>query len=112
MLAGAVRRGSDAVGGPSAPVLFLGFDRLAEAANRVYERREVVFDGGADDGVVGVEVAVCQVVSHASDVLPWDGRLTGEQLGVEILDRLADLDEPHSDRIEDQAIGEGAALQV
>jgi uncharacterized protein (TIGR03083 family) len=46
----------------SACDLLLALGDLVETSSRVHERWQVVFDGGADDGVVGVEVAVCQVV--------------------------------------------------
>ena len=68
--------------------------------------------GGRHDGVVPVEVAVRQVVAHAGYVLPWDLRLARQHVGIDVLDRLTDLDESHPDRVEDQAVGQGSVLEM
>ena len=65
------------------------------------ERRQIAVDCCLDDGSGGVEVTVRKVIAHPGDIDPWDGRLLGEELRVDGSHRFADLDEPHSDRIED-----------
>src|SRR5262245_64390714 len=50
-------------------------EHLAEAANRVDRRWQVMLEGGADNDVAGVEVTVRQVVTHAHDVLLGDAWL-------------------------------------
>jgi len=49
----------------------------------------------------GVEVAVGQVIAHAGDLAPRDAGLGVEQPGGQGLHRLADLQQPDPDRIED-----------
>ena len=71
-----------------------------------------MFAGGRHDLVVGVEIAVCQVVAHAGDVGPRDVRLFREQVRIDVLDRFADLDQSHPYRIEDETISQGAACEV
>jgi hypothetical protein len=51
-------------------------------------------DDVLDDRVIGVEVVVREVVSHAGDGLPRHARLTGQQLRADGLDRFTDLDQP------------------
>ena len=60
----------------------------------------------------GVEVPVREVVPHAGDLPPRDGRLGGEQVIRECLDGLADFQQPDPDGVEYQAVGQVAALQV
>jgi hypothetical protein len=43
--------------------------------------RQVVVDGGLQDQVVGVEVAMRQVIAHACDLAPRDAGLGAEHLG-------------------------------
>jgi hypothetical protein len=52
---------------------------------------QVLVDGGLQDGVCGVEVAVGEVVSHPGDLLPGDGWLGVEQVTGQCLDRFADF---------------------
>ena len=40
--------------------------------DRVFEFWQVVVDGGLQDGVGRVEVAVGQVIAQAGDLTPWD----------------------------------------
>jgi hypothetical protein len=53
-----------------------------------------------------------QAVSHAGDLSPRQIGLTGEQFGRERLHRLADLDQPYANGVEDQRIAQLAAAQV
>ena len=69
-------------------------------------------DGGLDNGVVGVEVAVGEVVSHAGEVTPGDGGFLGQQLGLDVFDGFPDFDESESDGVEDETVGQGAACEV
>ena len=73
---------------------------LPEACGGNDQWRQVMFDGCGDDLVVGVEVAVSQVVSHACDVSPRDLRLDRQEHGIDALDRFADLDESDSNSVE------------
>ena len=52
------------------------------------------------------------MVAHAGDLPPRDGRLGGEQVIGECLDGFADFQEPDLGGVEDQAVGQVAALQV
>jgi hypothetical protein len=45
------------------------------------QRRQVVLDGGRDDRVARVEVAMSQVISHSRDLCPWDFRLSADDVG-------------------------------
>jgi len=49
------------------------------------------------------------VVAHACDVGPRDTRFIRQQLRADVLDRFTDLDQPHSYRVEDEIIRQGAA---
>jgi hypothetical protein len=62
--------------------------------------------------VGGVEVAVREVVAHAGDLPPRDGRLGGKQVIGECLDGFADFQQPDPGGVEYQAVGQVAALQV
>ena len=73
---------------------------------------QVVGNRGGDDGVSGVEAAVGEVVTHAGDLRPRQVRLSGQHLGGEGFDGLADLDEPDANSIDDEAVGEVAAAGV
>jgi hypothetical protein len=86
-----------------------GFDHRADGA---FEFGQVVVDSRLQDRMSGVEVAVGQVIAHAGDLAPWDGGLGSEQFGGQGLDGLPDFQQPYRDRVEDQAIGQIAALQV
>jgi hypothetical protein len=55
---------------------------------------------------------VGEVVAHAGDLPPRDGRVGSEQGVGESLDCLADLQQPDPDSIEYQAAGQISALQV
>jgi len=64
------------------------------------DRWEVLVNGRLNDGVRGVEAPMGEMVSHGSDVTPGDGRLSKEYQRIKILDRLADLDQSNTHRIE------------
>ena len=65
-----------------------------------FEFWQVVVDGGLQDGVGCVEVAVGQVITHPGNLAPWDRGLGVEQLSGQCLDGLADLQQPDSDGVE------------
>jgi hypothetical protein len=52
---------------------------------------KVFIDGGLQDRVRGVEVAVGEVVAHAGDLPPGDRWLRGKQVIGQCFDRFADL---------------------
>ena len=54
------------------------------------------------NGVVGIEVAMGEVVSHTGDVTPGNVRFGGQQLGVYVFDGFANLNQPNSDSVEDK----------
>jgi hypothetical protein len=58
------------------------------------------------------EIQYHQVIAHAGDLAPRDGRLGVEQPGGQGLHGLADLQQADPDRVEDQAVGQVTALQV
>ena len=68
------------------------------------ERAEVMFDDVLHDRVVGVEVAMRQVVPHAGDLLPRHSRCAVQELRVDALDRFADLDEADANSVVDHAV--------
>jgi hypothetical protein len=77
-------------------------DRSARgAARRRRSGAAVVGDGGRDDAVRGVEVAVGEVV-----------QFVGQQAEIDGFDGLADLDQAHVHRVVDQSVAEAAALDV
>lgn len=76
------------------------------------ERAEVVVDDVLDDCVVGIEVAVSEVAAHAGDLLPGHVGYFVREVGIDALDRLADLDQTDADRVVDQSIVEIASGQV
>jgi uncharacterized membrane protein len=53
---------------------------LAQGSDGAFELGEVFVNGGLQDGVRGVEVAVGEVVAHAGDLPPRDRWLRGEQV--------------------------------
>ncbi len=59
----------------------------------IEERTDVVVDNVLNDGVVGIEVAVSEVVAHTGDLLPRHVRWAVQEAGVDALNRFADLDE-------------------
>lgn len=58
----------------------------------------------ANDGVCGVEIAMSQLVAHARNLHPWDVRFAREDCLVNVLDRLADLDEADTNGVEHDVI--------
>jgi len=64
---------------------------LGERVDGAFEFGQVVVDGGLQDRVSGVEVAVGQVIAHAGDLAPGDAGLGVEQLGGQGFDGFADF---------------------
>ena len=60
----------------------------------------------------GVEVAVGEAVAHPGDLRPGECRFVGKQLSGESLDRFADLDQADPNGVEDEPVGQVAALEV
>ncbi len=85
---------------------------IEQFCDGVFQWREVFVDGGREDGVGGVEVAVGEVVAHSGDLAPRDLRLGCEEILAEGLDSLADLQQPDPDGVEDQPIRQAATLDV
>jgi hypothetical protein len=83
-----------------------------EPLNCSFGRFEVGADGACDDAVFGVEVVMREPVTHSRYVGPRNRRLRLEQFGGQCLDRLADLDQTHSDGVEDETVGDVAASDV
>ena len=94
-----------------ARLVFLG-QGFYHRPDSALEFGQVIVDSRLQDPVSGVEVAVGQVIAHAGDLAPWDGGLGIEQFCRQSLHGLSDFQQPDPDRIEDQAIGQIAALQV
>lgn len=55
---------------------------------------------------------MCEVIPHPGDLFPGDIWLSREDVDVETLDRLADLEESHSDGIDNDVVLEGALRQM
>ncbi len=85
---------------------------VEQTLDRGHERRQIVIDRRPDDRVGGVEVTVCEVVAHPSDIHPRNIRLAIQQLRGDRSDGLADLDETHAYGIEDQPVVEVATTEV
>src|SRR5712692_1056608 len=83
-----------------------------EESDRPFQFRQVFVDGSLQDRVRSVEVAMGEMIAHAGDLAPGNGWLRGEQVVWQCLDRLAYLQQPDPNGIEDKAVGKGAALQV
>jgi hypothetical protein len=81
-------------------LIFVG-QSLGQRLDGALEFGQVVIHGRLQDRVGGVEVAVGQVIAHAGDLAPRDAGLGVEQPGGQGLHRLADLQQPDPDRIED-----------
>ena len=77
-----------------------------------FEVGQVFVNGGLQDGVGGVEVAVGEVVAHAGDLPPRDRWLGGEQIVRQRFNSLSDLQQADADGVKDQSVGQVAALQV
>jgi hypothetical protein len=80
-----------------------GFGQRMDGA---FEFGQVVVDGGLQDQVVGVEVAMRQVIAHACDLAPGDAGLGAEHLGGQGLHGFADFQQPDADSVEYQAVGQ------
>lgn len=78
----------------------------------LFQGGQILVDGGLQDGMCRVEVTVGEVIPHACDLPPGDGGLSAEQAFGQCLHGLADLQEADPYRVEDQAVGQVAALQV
>lgn len=59
--------------------------------------------------MIGVEVAMGEVVPHPGDVGPRHFGLVRENVVADVLHRFTDLDEADSDGVEDQAVIEAAS---
>lgn len=68
------------------------------------ERRQIPFNGGGDNRVIGVEVPVGQVVAHSGHVGPRDRRFALEYAGSDALHRLADLNKANSNGVVNQSV--------
>ena len=64
----------------------------------------VVFDRRGDNRMRGIEVPMCQAVSHACDLGPRQVGLIGEGVGRKRLHGFADLYQPYANGVEDQRI--------
>jgi len=84
---------------------------MGQGTDGTFQVGQVFVDGGLQDRVGGVEVAVREVVAHAGDLPPRDGRLGGEQVIGECLDGFADFQQPDPGGAEYQAVGQVAACK-
>ena len=76
------------------------------------ELGKLLADGGSEDDMRDVEVAVGEPVAHPGDLHPRKGWLAGEQLRWEGFHRFVDLDEADSYSVEDQHVMKVAALEM
>jgi hypothetical protein len=58
-----------------------GSSGSAASSAWTFEFGQVFVDGGLQDDVSGVEVAVGEVIAHAGDLAPWNGGLDVIQPG-------------------------------
>lgn len=65
-----------------------------------------MINSGLQDRMGGVEIAVRKMITHSRDFRPRDRRLCGKQPDWQRLDRLTDLQQPDTDRVEDQPVGQ------
>lgn len=85
---------------------------MGQGLDGAFEVGQILVHGGLQDRVCGIEVPVGEVVAHAGDLPPRDRWLRGQQVIRQRLNGLADLEQADADRIEDQTVGQVAALQV
>ena len=69
-------------------------------------------NGFGHDGMVGVEIVVAELIAHSGDRSPGNLGLLLGQLGVKVLDGLADLDQPSPAGLSDDALVEASLSQV
>ena len=77
-----------------------------------FEVGQVVVNGGLQYRVCGIEVPMGEVVANTGDLPPRDRRLGGQQIVRQCFNSLADLQQADADGVEDQPVGQIAALQV
>jgi hypothetical protein len=85
-------------------VVIFGWEGRSQRLDSAFEFGEVVVDGGLQDRVVGVEVAVSQVVAHACDLAPRNAGLGAEHPGGQSLYGFADFQQPDPDGVEYEAV--------
>ncbi len=76
------------------------------------ELRDVVVNGGMDDGVRRVEIPTGESIAACRRSPPMEGPFRLQQLWIQSLHRLTDLDQPKTNSIEDQSVAEIASLLV
>jgi len=59
-------------------VFFFVRQRLIQRPDGAFQRGEIVVDSSLQDRMSGVEVAMCEVISHAGNLPPGNGRLGGK----------------------------------
>jgi hypothetical protein len=89
-----------------------GSNTLKEAFDGSHERRQVFGNGGLHNAVGSVEVSMREMITHPGNVHPRNARFFGEQGGIDRFHRFTDLDQPHPDSIENQAILEPTTAEV
>lgn len=47
-------------------------DTLQETLYGGYKWVEILLEGGGNDGMIGIEIPVREVVAHARDICPWN----------------------------------------
>ncbi len=62
-----------------------------ESNDCLAKRRQPFDNDGFDDREVGVVIVVHEDVAHSRNLIPRDVGLGGKEIGVDVLDRLADL---------------------
>ena len=72
----------------------------------------VMVNGGLDDGMRSVEVAMGEPIAHAGDLLPRKVRFRRQQRWTQSLHGLTDLSQSQTNSIEDQSITEAASFLI
>ena len=62
----------------SGSVFFFVSQGLIQRPDGAFHCGEIVVDSGLQDRMSGVEVAMCEVISHAGNLPPGNGRLGGK----------------------------------
>ncbi len=71
-----------------------------------------MINSGLQNRVGSIEVAVRKMITHPRDLRPRYRRLGGKQLGWQGFDCLPDLQQPDTNCVKDQPIGQTTATQM
>src|SRR5476649_1674475 len=83
-----------------------------ETLDRGGKGRDVVCCSRSNDRVRSIEIAMCELVSHARNLRPRNGRFALQQFRIDVFHRFADLDESHANGVEHDVVVDASSLEV